>query len=547
MSPIPQAHSLEERYDRTLRYLRDKKLPPGHPSPQSTGCWPKENIALYERYQDWLLSGGVSEHSTKYIYLPVAGHILGLNLKPHPEIDLDADLERVMAYTRARGCGTDWLKSTRNGMKLFRRFLRFERGLGEEVIEKTIDLSAQKRGLPIWVITELERFQRTQQRNWRPARVDQNLRGFWSKHGRVWRFFARERGVQKLRELKRQHILDYLDWMLGKGYAVSTVNTDLRLLHAFLLFLQEEGCIVPQSLLRVPTLKQPDSLPKYLTDAQVRALRDEFERKVREAKLNSHRRLALLSRAAFYLLWQGGLRLGEVEELRLEDLDLAYRRLSVRNGKGLKDRTVYLADTAVRALEAYLAVRGQGFGDHVFLYRNAPMRKDLIRNQLTYAGKAVGVKVHAHRLRHTCATQLLNAGCRVTSIQRFLGHKKLNTTMIYARAHDQNVAEDYFTAMSRVEQRLDIVPEPAEPETEEYEVVNVRVGSQIMLWVERLAQPELCPQDRIELAENIKRALSSGIPIPHPPFAPSRNPGERGTRDPGRARSAKTVPPAVCV
>jgi hypothetical protein len=68
----------------------------------------------------------------------------------------------------------------------------------------------------------------------------------------------------------------------------------------------------------------------------------------------------------------------------------------------------------------------------------------------------VGVKVHPHRLRHTCATQLLNAGCRVTSIQRFLGHNKLNTTMIYARAHDKEVAQDYFKAMESVERRMEI-------------------------------------------------------------------------------------------
>jgi hypothetical protein len=57
---------------------------------------------------------------------------------------------------------------------------------------------------------------------------------------------------------------------------------------------------------------------------------------------------------------------------------------------------------------------------------------------------------------------LLNAGCRITSIQRFLGHKKLNTTMIYARAHDKNVTEDYFRAMERVEQWLNFIPERKE-------------------------------------------------------------------------------------
>jgi integrase len=61
-------------------------------------------------------------------------------------------------------------------------------------------------------------------------------------------------------------------------------------------------------------------------------------------------------------------------------------------------------------------------------------------------------------LRHTCTTQLFNAGLRIALIQKYLSHKKLNVTMIYARAHDKNVAEDYFRAMELVEQRLNVIP-----------------------------------------------------------------------------------------
>jgi hypothetical protein len=57
-------------------------------------------------------------------------------------------------------------------------------------------------------------------------------------------------------------------------------------------------------------------------------------------------------------------------------------------------------------------------------------------------------------LRHTFATQLVNAGCRVTTIQALLGHKRLNSTMVYARVHDQTVARDYFEAMAVIEERL---------------------------------------------------------------------------------------------
>jgi site-specific recombinase XerD len=321
----------------------------------------------------------------------------------------------------------------------------------------------------------------------------------------MWRFFVECCGVRELTDLKRPHVLKYIDHRLGAGYSVTGVNNDLRNLHTLLVFLQQEGYSIPQSLLKIPGLKQSDPLPRYLTDEQVKKLREEVERSVREAKLASQRRLALLIRAAFYLLWQGGMRVGEVEELRLEDLDFQQKRLSVRDGKGKRDRTVYLTETAIHALEDFLAVRGEGSGDHVFLYRNAPLKKDLVRAQLKYAGERVGVKVYPHRLRHTCATQLLNAGCRITSIQRFLGHKELSSTKVYARIHDQTVAEDYFAAMSRVEQRLDIVPGH-----------DVEEGRQVLVWIMRLALPELGYGERLEIAAQLKQALGVNLACKEP-------------------------------
>jgi site-specific recombinase XerD len=80
--------------------------------------------------------------------------------------------------------------------------------------------------------------------------------------------------------------------------------------------------------------------------------------------------------------------------------------------------------------------------DHVFLYRNRPVRKDLIRERIKAAGKRVGVKVTPHCLRHPFGTQIINGGCRVTSIQKLLGHRRLNSTMIYTRVHDRTVPED---------------------------------------------------------------------------------------------------------
>jgi integrase/recombinase XerC len=449
MSPRPIGTTVAERYDLALRYARGPRLPPDVPRPLPTRFWPQENIELLERYQAWLLAGGASANCTRYLYLPIAGHVLGMNCKPHPEIDLEGDLERVYEYMLAKGSRKGWLMNCRNSLAKFRRFLRQERGLGDVRKAKDFDVAQHTQGLPAWLVSELERFQRVQQVSWRSARLEQNIHRFWSTHLRVWRFLCGEKKVQQLSDLVRQHLLDYLDWRLGAGYSVATVNVELLTLRSFLVFLQDEGYPIPHNLLHLPALKQPDPLPKFLTDEQVRLLRDHFEERVAEAGSAHFRRDALLDRAIFYLLWQCGLRTCEVGDLRLEDLDLAGSRITIRDSKGRKDRTVYVTETASLAL-----LRGAGFGDHVFLYRNAPVLGPLVHCRIRAAGARVGVKVHPHRLRHTCATQLLNAGCRITSIQRFLGHKKLNTTMIYARAHDQTIAQDYFRAMEQVEQQL---------------------------------------------------------------------------------------------
>lgn len=503
MSPWYKTGTLAERYDLSRPHMREDNMPPDAPRPLPTSDWPKGNIEFLEGYRDWLLSGGTSKMTTNNYHIMMAGHVFGLTLKPYHELDPDKDLECALDYVKAKGLGQSWIRNCRSSLAKFRRYLRLQRGLGEEKRTRAFDSARFTQGLPLWLVNELERYQHVMQRNWRPSKLEMNLHRFWCVYARMWRFLVEQRGVQELTDVKRQFLLDYVDQRLDANYAVSGVSADMRYFQSFLHFLQEEGYSVPLSLLRIPPLKQPDPLPKYLTDEQVKSLLGEIERRLREAKLPNRRRQALLDQAAFYLLWQCGMRLSEVEELRLEELDFPQKRLSVRNSKGQKDRTVYLTETAMRVLQAYLEVRGEGSSDNVFLYRHAPLSPDLIRSRLRTIGKPIGVKVYPHRLRHTCATQLLNAGCRVTSIQRFLGHKELNTTMIYARAHDQTVADDYFAAMQRVEQRLDILP----IEQKNYEVVNVQEPIKVFHLIGQLELPELGYKERLNIAAQLRESF----------------------------------------
>lgn len=446
-----------ERYDGALRESqRRRKLSPGVPEPLPTTNWPDENIALLERYWVWLEEECSTRNCIEQIYVPMAGHVLGLNLKPHIQLDLDQDLEGAMDYIKAKQLSASWSTICQWALNRFRRFLRYERGLLDiSFAEVQVTVEPYQAGLPDWLVEELTHYQHVRQVNWRPSHLPDAIRRFWGGHTRLWRWLFAQEGIRELTDIKRKHIFAYMDKRLAEGYAAKSINQDLRAFHATLGFLQQRELRVPQALLRLPVLKEPDALPRFLTDEEVSALQSEVEQQVKQANSLAQRRNALLDRAVFYLLWHGGLRLGEVEELCLSDLNLSRQQLMVRQGKGMKDRTVYLTAAAVAALVAYLEVRGEQKTDHVFHYRHRPLSRGLIHSRIKAIGERVRIKVTPHRLRHTCATQLLNAGCPITTIKEMLGHRRLNSTMIYARVHDRTVAEDYYAAMAVIEKRLE--------------------------------------------------------------------------------------------
>jgi integrase/recombinase XerD len=505
------SESAAERYDYALRRARDSRLPPGHPVPRFTCDWPPDNIALLEQYREWLVSGGLSAATISQLYVPTAGHVLGLNLKPAAELDLNVDLNRALDYVKAKRLSAEWIHNSGIALDKFQQFLRQQRGQ----MTITLRLTGRERyvaGLPEWLVAQLDRYCHLMQSHWRPARVEQQSRCFWNNHTVIWHWVCERHAITSPLDLKRQYLLDYVDHLLVAGYAASTINNHLRTFHAFLLYLQEQDFRIPQALLRVPFLKQPDRLPRFLTDEQVRKVRDDFEQRVTAARFAAQRRDALLDRAAFYLMWHGGLRISEVEELRLEDLDLPQRKLMVRQGKGRQDRAIYLTDTAVRAVRDYLSVRGQGEGDHVFLYRHLPVCKDLLRCRIKASGERVGVKVTPHQLRHTCATQLLNAGCKITSIQQLLGHRRIDSTLIYARVHNETVASDYYAAMARIEKSLEI---PAKMEVvQEPSTEDALPRAQLLAMIDQLAVPQLCLETRLDLVAQMQHLLNGHTPQP---------------------------------
>jgi site-specific recombinase XerD len=308
-----------------------------------------------------------------------------------------------------------------------------------------MDLSRYWEGLPDWLTDLLREYIAYRQRRWKPSQVRNHTRARLNTLRRVWRWLLDEEQVNSIAELQRAHVQGFVDARLSAGIGSGTVNTELTDLWAFLSYWEERGHRVRPSVFRIKRPQRGDPLPRFLSESDYVRL----DNAVLQAT-QSGERDDWLDRTWFYLCSEAGLRISEVCALRLGDVDLAARRLIVRQGKEDRDRTIPLSSTLLVALNAYLPVRGEAQTDHLLIYHQQAIQPSLIRDRLNRYGKQASVKVSPHRLRHTLATRLLNEGMPITSLQRLLGHEKLDTTLVYARVHNETVRRDFERAQARL-------------------------------------------------------------------------------------------------
>lgn len=322
------------------------------------------------------------------------------------------------------------------------------------------DLSSYWGDLPLWLSEWLDNYLAHQQRRWKPSQRRRHAHRRARALRQVWRYLIEKQGVGEFAALTRQDGQAYVQARLEAGVAASTVNRQLRDLWAFLRFLEDQGQPISPGVFRVARLKEVKPLPRYLDEMAYRRLERQVLSKTQGGSRNDH-----LDRTWFYVLAHSGLRLGELCDLRLGDVDLAGQRLAVREGKGKRDRIVPLSTMTCQVLSDYLAIRGLAQTDHLLVFDREPIKPTLVRDRLRRYGAAVEVPVSPHRLRHTLATRLVNAGMDIVSIQRLLGHEKLDTTMIYARVHDTTMERDFHQAMTRLATDQRQLPIPAQLES----------------------------------------------------------------------------------
>jgi integrase/recombinase XerD len=253
--------------------------------------------------------------------------------------------------------------------------------------------------------------------------------------------FVTRAGKTAIEQISRQDIFSFLEHEQDRGMKPRTVNTRLRCIKAFLRFLIDLEVVDHGLLSRRIIVKVPDSLPRAMDPEDVRSLL-EVVKDVRD-------------RAIILVLLRTGMRIGEFLGLRVCDVNLKERKIEIFEAeKNRVGRVVYLSADAHVALE-------------VWFRRRDALKERLIyaigRNAMTYAGaRAMFCKYlqraglehkgySLHCLRHTFASELLNAGMHLECVQQLLGHKTIEMTRRYARLTDKTREEEYFRAMSIIE------------------------------------------------------------------------------------------------
>jgi site-specific recombinase XerD len=246
-----------------------------------------------------------------------------------------------------------------------------------------------------------------------------------------------------LHEVTRKEIGLYVDYLLRKRRTPKTITCHVQTLRLFFDYLiNEEGRSMANPVTRI-SLRLPKPLPRHLQDGQVTKL---------FAGITD-----LRDRALFMVMLRCGLRVQEVADLTVDAIDFGRRQIFVSNGKGAKDRIVYVSEDARCALLAYLARRSSK-AEGLFLVQKGPMKgKPLsirgIQKRIEYYARKSGLGVSCHQLRHTMATQLLNADADLATIQDLLGHGQITTTQRYCRVANLKVQRDYYKAMEVVMRR----------------------------------------------------------------------------------------------
>jgi integrase/recombinase XerD len=268
--------------------------------------------------------------------------------------------------------------------------------------------------------------------------------------------WAADEGVDPLHPTHRQLRL-FLSSLTSSGLGRASVNNRLSALRGFFRWLQVIGVVnaSPVEVLQGP--KMTRTLPGRISPSEMDALLSVHAATDADGKPRKQLATDLRDQAILELLYASGARVSEVSGLDIGDVDFAGSRVRLM-GKGSKERIVPLYQAALRALRGYLDTGRPALAkpaeptQALFLStRGRRMSADAIRTMFNKTLVAAGVSTdyHPHDIRHTFASDLLEGGADLRSVQELLGHASLSTTQVYTHVSNERLWQVHHQAHPR--------------------------------------------------------------------------------------------------
>jgi integrase/recombinase XerC len=242
-------------------------------------------------------------------------------------------------------------------------------------------------------------------------------------------------------------VRNYLQFMRENNYSKATMARKLATLRSFFKFCNRRSMTQNNPMITIRTPKQEKRLPKFMTEEQIIKLLQT----PRDTDILGARDKAMLE-----CMYSTGIRVSELVGLNLEDVDFTGAVIRVR-GKGRKERLAPMGQTAIAAIQKYIAMRGGIVKDAVptgplFVNKHGQrLSTRSVRRKLDKYLIEAGLDpdISPHTLRHSFATHMLNHGADLRSVQELLGHQSLSTTQIYTHLTTTHVKQVYDASHPR--------------------------------------------------------------------------------------------------
>jgi site-specific recombinase XerD len=243
-----------------------------------------------------------------------------------------------------------------------------------------------------------------------------------------------------LAQVSFREVDQFVEHQHHRGRSWATINRRLNALKHFFDFCLDQQWVLGNPVKPSHFVRRGRPLPKALSREHVQRLFAQIEHP--------------MDRALFLVILRCGLRVSEVAQLKLEHIDWEQQALHVVQGKGRKDRCVYLSPDAVASVQQCLAqhpgAQAQGY---VFWNRKRaarPLSVKAIQKKMERYAKAAGIIASCHSLRHTFASNLLEHGAEVVAIRDFLGHSQIASSERYAKISSQKIKQEYMRTMQKI-------------------------------------------------------------------------------------------------